>query len=115
MSFTSISLPVSKRFVQFFFKVFDRFKNRIHWSISAVLSAQVSKLCDRNTYDKLINLVADMNDFGKNYFKRHLMLIFELVLFRECLSGIASSYFFRPSKVTEHVTSRVSGSEFRIK
>ena len=32
-----------------------------------------------------------------------------------CLSDIASSYFFYPSKVTEHVTSRVSGGKFRIK
>ena len=30
-------------------------------------------LCNRNTYDKLINLAADMGDFGKNYGKKHLM------------------------------------------
>ena len=34
---------------------------------------------------------------------------------RGCLSDIASSYHFRPSKVTEHVTSRLSGDEFETK
>ena len=32
-----------------------------------------------------------------------------------CSSDIASSYFFRSSKVTEHVTSWVNGGGFRIK
>ena len=27
----------------------------------------------RNTYDELINLAADMGDFGKNYDQKHLM------------------------------------------
>ena len=31
-----------------------------------------------------------------------------------CTMRIASSYIFRSSKVTEHVTSRVSGGEFRV-
>ena len=35
--------------------------------------------------------------------------------FRGCLSDIASSYLFRPSKVWKDVTSRVSGGEFKIK
>ena len=30
-------------------------------------------LCNRNIYDELINLAADMGDFGKNYGKKHLM------------------------------------------
>ena len=34
---------------------------------------------------------------------------------RGCSSDIASSYFFRPSKVTEHVASRVSAGEFKTK
>ena len=34
---------------------------------------------------------------------------------RGCSSDIASSFIFRSSKVVEHVTSRVSGSEFRVK
>ena len=32
-----------------------------------------------------------------------------------CSSDIASSYYFHPSKVTEHVTSRVSQVEFKTK
>ena len=34
---------------------------------------------------------------------------------RRCSSDIASSYYFRASKVTEHVTSRVSVGEFKTK
>ena len=34
---------------------------------------------------------------------------------RGCSSDIASSYFFRSRKVTEYVTSRVSGGEFKTK
>ena len=32
-----------------------------------------------------------------------------------CSFDIASSYYFCPSNVTEHVTSRVSGGEFKTK
>ena len=39
----------------------------------------------------------------------------KITFFMRVLSDIASSYIFRPSKVTEHVTSRVSGGEFRTK
>ena len=35
--------------------------------------------------------------------------------YRGCSSDIASSYYFRPSKVMEHVTLRVSGGEFKTK
>ena len=56
----------------------------------------------------------------------HVKLLFVLWIFgidfwplqhtlRGCLSDIASSYFLRPSKVTEHVTSRVIGGEFKTK
>ena len=34
---------------------------------------------------------------------------------RGCSSGIASSCYFRPNKVTKHVTSRVSRREFKTK
>ena len=36
-------------------------------------------------------------------------------LWRGCSSDTASSCYFRPIKVTEHVTSRVSGGEFKTK
>ena len=38
-----------------------------------------------------------------------------LSLYWRCSSDIAPTYFFHPSKVTEHVTSKVSGGKFRIK
>ena len=56
---TAIQQKICTKF--FFLKFIDR----ICWPISAFLSTEVSKLCDRNTSDESINLVADMNDFGK--------------------------------------------------
>ena len=46
------------------------------------------------------------SQFGTLHINIHALL-------RGFSSDIASSYFFRPSKVTEHVTSRVSGGEFK--
>ena len=60
--FIRITASQQKICINFFFL---KFIDRIRWPISAFLSTEASKLCDRNTYDKSINLVADMNDFGK--------------------------------------------------
>ena len=35
------------------------------------------------------------------------------VAYKGCSPDIASSYFFRPSKVTEHITSRVTGGQLK--
>ena len=51
----------------------------------------------------------------KHVFKTCFYFFLWTCFYGGCSSDIASSYFFRPSKVTEHVTSRVSGGEFRIK
>ena len=50
-----------------------------------------------------------------SFFCRLQPILGSLITIRGCSSDIASSCFFRPSKVTEHVTSRGSGDKFKIR
>ena len=54
--------------------------------------------------------------FGPNLPKKGVFsLKLKIHIFGGCSSDFAFSYFLRPSKVTEHVTLRVNGGEFKIK
>ena len=46
---------------------------------------------------------------------KNTVFLLDKVYMRGCSSDIASSYYFRPSKVVEHVTSRISRWEFKTK
>ena len=64
--------------------------------------------------ENLVLLCTRVNRLDRNVDKDMKVPVSETV-HRGCLSDIASSYYFCASKVTEHVTSRVSGSEFKTK
>ena len=61
-----------------------------------------------------IKVISPLNASRKQLVSEGFKIV-KLILLGGCSSDIASSYFFRPSKVTEHVTSRVSMGEFKTK
>ena len=82
---------------------------RMPWTIRQAASETICispYMYERKVSEALeINKLKTINEKDKTF----------TVLYRDrgCLSGIASSYFFRPSKVTEYVTSRFSRGEFK--
>ena len=64
--------------------------------------------------ENLVLLCTQVNRLDRNIGKDIKVPVSKSV-HRGCSSDIASSYYFRASKLTEHVTSRVSGGEFKTK
>ena len=64
--------------------------------------------------ENLVLLCTQVNRLDRNVGKDIRVPVFKSV-YRGYSSDIASSYYFRASKVKEHVTSRVSGGEFKTK
>ena len=58
---------------------------------------------------------SNMVQLGTRILHCDIMINLDKSSMKGCSSDIASSYIFRSSKVTEYVTSRVSGGEFRTK
>ena len=66
------------------------------------------------TYKNLVLLCRQVNKLDRNVGK-DIKVPVSKSAHRGCSSDIASSYYFRASKVTEHVTSGVNGGKFKTK
>ena len=64
--------------------------------------------------ENLVLLCTQVNDLNRDAGKDIKVSVLKFV-HRGYSSDIATSYYFRASKVMEHVASRVSGGEFKTK
>ena len=100
-------LPISKRFIWIFYcEGFDKLIDGIaDWFqqpdllVRKHIQEVFVKLCSRNTYDKSIVLVADMDNFEKNHGKKHLMLA-KLLLIMPAINAGAIIFGIKHIKIT---------------